>query len=169
MQGLAQCASKEAAVEISRTASHALGEADNAWRKVMDLVDDQRTKQETVTRLAQVLQLRGRAVAIEDPAAALPHFLEATQLLPTEPSASEALAKVYHIVGDEVNSKKAGARLGGARSQQQAAQTAGSSRGARRRREDACGRSRATAGCGGRPTARQRRRRLSAALASTRT
>ena len=116
VQGLAQCASKEAAVEISRTASHALGEADNAWRKVMELVDDQRTKQETVTRLAQVLQLRGRAVAIEDPAAALPHFLEATQLLPTEPSAWEALAKVYHIVGDEVNSKKAGARLGVLRS-----------------------------------------------------
>ena len=44
VQGLAQCASKEAAVEISRTASHALGEADNAWRKVMELVDDQRTK-----------------------------------------------------------------------------------------------------------------------------
>ena len=82
----------------------------------MDLVDDQRTKQETVTRLAQVLQLRGRAVAIEDPAAALPYFLEATQLLPTEPSAWEALAKVYHIVGDEVNSKKAGARLGVLRS-----------------------------------------------------
>ena len=116
VQGLAQCASKEAAVEISRTASQALGEADNAWRKVMELVDDQRTKQETVTRLAQVLQLRGRAVAIEDPAAALPHFLEATQLLPTEPSAWEALAKVYHIVGDEVNSKKAGARLGVLRS-----------------------------------------------------
>ena len=99
VQGLAQCASKEAAVEISRTASHALGEADNAWRKVMELVDDQRTKQETVTRLAQVLQLRGRAVAIEDPAAALPHFLEATQLLSTEPSAWEAPPCLPHRRG----------------------------------------------------------------------
>ena len=93
VQGLAQCASKEAAVEISRTASHALGEADNAWRKVMELVDDQRTKQETVMRLAQVLQLRGRAVAIEDPAAALPHFSRRRSWPLTEPSAWEAAAK----------------------------------------------------------------------------
>lgn len=109
VQGLQQCKSKEAAVDISRVASRALGEAHNAWRKVMELVDDPRTKAETVSRLAQVLQLRGRAVAIEDPAAALPHFLEATQLVPTEPSAWEALAKVYAIVGDQLNAQKASA------------------------------------------------------------
>ena len=111
VQGLQQCKSKEAAVDISRVASRALGEAHNAWRKVMELVDDPRTKAETVSRLAQVLQLRGRAVAIEDPAAALPHFLEATQLVPTEPSAWEALAKVYAIVGDQLNAHKASARF----------------------------------------------------------
>ena len=93
MQGLAQCASKEAAVEISRTASQALGEADNAWRKVMELVDDARTKQETVTRLAQVLQLRGRAVAIEDPAAAAAcAHLAMAALQKSQPLLSQKLA-----------------------------------------------------------------------------
>jgi Flp pilus assembly protein TadD len=57
------------------------------------------------------LNLRGRAAAIADPAEALQYFLEATQLVPTEPSAWEALAKVYAIVGDQLNAQKASARF----------------------------------------------------------
>ena len=69
----------------------------------MEPVDDQRTKQETVTRLAQVFQRAGGGD--RDPRGGPPHFLEATSCL-TEPSAGRRSPGLPHR-GDEV-SKKAG-------------------------------------------------------------
>jgi len=110
VQGLASCATREAAVAIGRKAEEALGEATDSWRKVMDLVDGAEAKADTTARLVQALSLRGRAAAVEDPANALAHFREAAHLTPTEPGSWAALAKVYELLGDAGASKKAAAK-----------------------------------------------------------
>ena len=84
--------------------------ADEAWRKVLAFLSDAAEKSDTIKRLSTVVQLRGRAAAVVEPSGALPHFLEATKLLPTDRGAWHTLAKVHDILGDKAAAAKAAAK-----------------------------------------------------------
>ena len=102
--------SPPAQVAIANAAEAALVLADEAWRKVLAFLSDAAEKSDTIKRLSTVVQLRGRAAAVVEPSGALPHFLEATKLLPTDRGAWHTLAKVHDILGDKAAAAKAAAK-----------------------------------------------------------
>ena len=111
LRGLATATSRDAAAGAAAAAEAALARADEAWRKVAGLAaGDAAAAADARARLAAVLQLRGRAAAVAAPESALPHFLAAVDLAPTDPTTWKMLAKLHELVGDAAASARAAAK-----------------------------------------------------------